>query len=58
MILSYASKVTKEMMHFKNKMSPYEEMTLSGQVERTYLRGHLAYDRLAGGFVERVGEMI
>lgn len=51
-------KVTKEMMHFKNKISPYEEMTLSGQVEQTYLRGHLAYDRLAGGFVERAGEMI
>ncbi|KAF7973319.1 hypothetical protein HWV62_15565 [Athelia sp. TMB] len=51
-------KVTKDMMHFKNKMSPYEEMTLSGQVERTYLRGHLAYNRLAGGFVERAGEMI
>ncbi|KZT23948.1 allantoinase [Neolentinus lepideus HHB14362 ss-1] len=36
--------VTKESLNFKNKLSPYEGMTLSGRVERTYLRGQLVYD--------------
>ncbi|KAI5889423.1 allantoinase [Schizophyllum commune H4-8] len=36
--------VTKEQMNFKNKLSPYEGLTLRGRVEQTWLRGGLAYD--------------
>ncbi|EPQ57756.1 allantoinase [Gloeophyllum trabeum ATCC 11539] len=36
--------VTKENLNFKNKLSPYEGMTLAGRVEKTYLRGQLVYD--------------
>ncbi|TFK46625.1 allantoinase [Heliocybe sulcata] len=36
--------VTKESLNFKNKMSPYEGMKMTGRVERTYLRGQLVYD--------------
>ncbi|CAL1708368.1 unnamed protein product [Somion occarium] len=45
-------KVTKESLNFKNKVSPYEGLTLSGRVEQTYLRGHLVYDQ-AKGFAEQ-----
>ena len=31
-------------MNFKNKLSPYEGLTLRGRVEQTWLRGELAYD--------------
>lgn len=40
--------VTKDMMKFKNKLSPYEGLTLCGQVEQTLLRGKVAYDRKTG----------
>lgn len=40
--------VTKDMMKFKNKLSPYEGLTLRGQVEQTFLRGRVAYDRKTG----------
>jgi len=40
-------KVTKDSLHFKNKMSPYEGLTLRGRVEKTFLRGRMIYD---GGF--------
>ncbi|KAJ8475036.1 hypothetical protein ONZ45_g15746 [Pleurotus djamor] len=36
-------KVTKEQMNFKNKVSPYEGLTLRGRVQKTYLRGRLSY---------------
>ncbi|CAA7261602.1 unnamed protein product [Cyclocybe aegerita] len=41
-------KVTKEALQFKNKLSPYEGMTLQGQVEKTYLRGVKVFDRVEG----------
>ena len=41
--------MTKEMLNFKNKLTPYEGMTLRGRVEQTYVRGRLVYDRAAGG---------
>jgi allantoinase len=41
--------VTKESMIFKNKLSPYEGLWLRGQVEKTFLRGMVVYDR-EGGF--------
>ncbi|KZT07861.1 allantoinase [Laetiporus sulphureus 93-53] len=42
--------VTKELLNFKNKMTPYEGLTLRGRVEKTYLGGTLIYDHFAGGF--------
>ncbi|KAM5541854.1 hypothetical protein V8D89_004583 [Ganoderma adspersum] len=46
------TKVTKESLNFKNKLTPYEGLTLRGKVEKTFLRGRLAYDAdgPAGGF--------
>ncbi|KAJ3516842.1 hypothetical protein NLJ89_g874 [Agrocybe chaxingu] len=41
-------KVTKEAMQFKNKLSPYEGMSLQGRVEKTYLRGVKVFDRVEG----------
>ncbi|KAF6762974.1 allantoinase [Ephemerocybe angulata] len=43
-------KVTKELLQYKNKISPYEGLELTGRVEKTYLRGELVYDRIGGGF--------
>jgi len=43
-------KVSKEQMHFKNKLSAYEGLVLRGVVEQTFLRGHLVYDRSRSGF--------
>ncbi|KAH7097867.1 allantoinase [Auriculariales sp. MPI-PUGE-AT-0066] len=37
-------KVTKDKLHFKNKLSPYEGMTLRGVAEKTFLRGKLVWD--------------
>jgi allantoinase len=53
-------KVTKESMNFKNKLSPYEGLSLRGQVEKTFLRGSMAYDRTAGGFtgLKPLGELL
>ncbi|KAJ2918591.1 hypothetical protein MD484_g1876, partial [Candolleomyces efflorescens] len=45
-----AFEVTKELLQYKNKISPYQGMTLTGRVEKTFLRGSLVYDRTAGGF--------
>lgn len=42
--------MTKELLQYKNKISPYEGMYLTGRVEQTYLRGSLIYDRARGGF--------
>ncbi|KAJ7497320.1 allantoinase [Mycena latifolia] len=40
--------VTKDLLQFKNKLSPYEGLTLRGRVEQTYVRGSLVYDRQTG----------
>jgi len=52
--------VTKEDLHFKNKLSPYEGMTLTGRVEQTYLRGRIVYDRARDGFngISAKGELL
>ena len=44
------AQVTKESLNFKNKLTPYEGLTLSGRVERTFIRGHTVYHRAAGRF--------
>ncbi|KAG8904499.1 hypothetical protein FRB99_001632 [Tulasnella sp. 403] len=43
-------KVTKDSLKFKNKLSPYEGLTLRGQVQQSYVRGNLAFDRHRRGF--------
>ena len=43
--------VTKESLNFKNKLTPYEGLTLKGKVKKTFLRGRLVYDAEAG-FIE------
>ncbi|KAJ6586949.1 allantoinase [Mycena vulgaris] len=40
--------VTKDLLQFKNKLSPYEGLTLRGRVEQTFVRGSLVYDRRTG----------
>ncbi|KZV78894.1 allantoinase [Exidia glandulosa HHB12029] len=40
--------VTKDALHFKNKLSPYEGMNVRGIAEKTYIRGRIAWDKDAG----------
>lgn len=40
----------KEMVQFKNKITPYEGLVLSGQVEQTILRGRSIYDGVSNTF--------
>jgi len=42
--------ITKEMVQFKNKVTPYEGMMLSGRVEQTILRGRPIYDGISNKF--------
>ncbi|KAN0111598.1 allantoinase [Russula decolorans] len=42
--------ITKEMVQFKNKVTPYEGLVLFGQVEQTILRGRSIYDRISNTF--------
>lgn len=54
-------KVSKEHLHFKNKLTPYEGMTLRGLVNKTFVRGRLAYDSaLQDGFtgLQPSGELL
>ncbi|KAI0692798.1 allantoinase [Cerioporus squamosus] len=44
--------VTKESLNFKNKLTPYEGLSLSGVVQRTYVRARLAYSGPEDGFVD------
>ncbi|GJN89398.1 hypothetical protein Rhopal_002378-T1 [Rhodotorula paludigena] len=41
-------KITKSELHFKNRASPYEGLTLSGAVSATYLRGKQVFNRETG----------
>ncbi|EIW55433.1 allantoinase [Trametes versicolor FP-101664 SS1] len=52
--------VTKELLNFKNKLTPYEGLTLAGKVEKTFLRGRLVYDGVEGGFsgLEPTGHLL
>ncbi|KAG7098561.1 hypothetical protein E1B28_000494 [Marasmius oreades] len=38
------TEITEDSLNFKNKVSPYVGMKLQGRVEKTFLRGSLAYD--------------
>ncbi|KAJ7703170.1 allantoinase [Mycena rosella] len=40
--------VTKDLLQFKNKLSPYEGLILRGRVEQTFVRGSLVYDHRTG----------
>ena len=42
-------RVTREMIHHRHKLTPYAGETLSGVVEKTFLRGQMVYD--GGEFV-------
>ncbi|THH05803.1 hypothetical protein EW145_g4529 [Phellinidium pouzarii] len=42
-------KVTKDNLYFKNKLSPYEGLTIYGKVEKTYVRGRIAWDASING---------
>jgi len=44
-VVSRPPQVTKDLLQYKNKISVYDGMVLSGRVEKTYLRGSLVYDR-------------
>jgi allantoinase len=45
-----AAQVTKETLQFKNKLTPYEGMVLSGRVEQTILRGSPIYNGISDTF--------
>lgn len=49
--------VTKESLNFKNKLSPYVGLSLTGQVVQTYVRGALVFDRETG-FSSPSGEFV
>jgi allantoinase len=44
--------ITKEMVQFKNKVTPYEGLVLSGQVQQTILRGRSIYDSFSNTFFD------
>ena len=47
-LASMQLQVTRELLQFKNKLSPYQGFTLKGQVQQVYLRGKLTYSRDRG----------
>lgn len=51
------SKVTKDVLKFKNKLSPYEGLKLDGLVRTTYVRGKVTWD-VESGHREPVGRLI
>jgi len=51
--------VSKTYLEFKNKVSPYEGLTLQGRVRKTFLRGQLMYDSELGfAGLEPVGKLL
>ncbi|KAJ7132745.1 allantoinase [Mycena crocata] len=50
--------VKKELLQFKNKLSPYEGLTLRGRVEQTFVRGSLVYDRNTGFQTPPTGRLL
>jgi allantoinase len=44
------AQVTKETLQFKNKLTPYEGMVLSGRVEQSILRGSPIYNGISDMF--------
>ncbi|PAV20598.1 allantoinase [Pyrrhoderma noxium] len=51
-------KVTANKLLYKNKITPYEGMSLIGQVEKTFLRGKLIWNFIFNQFEEPHGELI
>jgi len=49
--------VTKDSLKYKNKLSPYEGMTVCGRVKQTYLRGNKVYD-YSDGFTAPQGQLL
>ncbi|KAH7341920.1 allantoinase [Rhizoctonia solani] len=50
--------VTKESLNFKNKISPYVGLSLTGQVVQTYVRGTLVFDRETGFSSRAPGQFV
>jgi len=50
--------VTKESLNFKNKLTPYEGLTLSGRVQKTFVRGTLVYDATEGFSADASGQLL
>ncbi|KDN50635.1 hypothetical protein RSAG8_01133, partial [Rhizoctonia solani AG-8 WAC10335] len=50
--------VTKESLNFKNKLSPYVGLSLTGQVVQTYVRGSPVFDRQTGFSSRALGEFV
>ncbi|CUA75971.1 allantoinase [Rhizoctonia solani] len=50
--------VTKESLNFKNKLSPYVGLSLTGQVVQTYVRGALVFDRETGFSSRALGQFV
>ncbi len=59
-LMAIAFQVTKESLNFKNKLTPYEGLSLSGVVRRTFVRARLAYRGPEDGFVDLkpIGEQL
>ena len=51
-LMAITFQVTKESLNFKNKLTPYEGLTLSGVVQKTYVRAQLAYGGPERGFAD------
>lgn len=51
-----AFEVDAEKLHHRHTLTPYQDRTLYGVVEQTFLRGQLVYDR--GTFADRSGEWV
>lgn len=51
-------KITAEKLHFKNKLSPYKDGTLVGEVRRTIVRGNVVYDTEGGMSEKALGGLL
>jgi len=52
------TEIKKEMLQFKNKLSPYEGLTLKGAVKETILRGRRIWSSSKGFETEPTGRLI
>jgi len=53
----FRDQVTKDLLQYKNKISPYEGLNLCGRIKQTFLRGQQVYDYL-GGFDTPLGQLL
>ncbi|AOW07599.1 hypothetical protein B0I73DRAFT_131775 [Yarrowia lipolytica] len=51
-------KITTDKLHFKNKISPYKDGTLVGEVRRTIVRGQVVYDTEEGMSLKPLGSLL